>query len=128
MAVAAGIAQRMADGSVVFAPRQPAPAPPRTPFVQREVANEEPPPPPPPDEPPAPAPAADLDPEPGSGPVGDPGPEPSPGTPPGASGPGSTPPVTDEFVRALYPSLARLLKAELRLERERAGRLIDTRF
>ncbi|MFB7361364.1 hypothetical protein [Streptomyces hydrogenans] len=144
VAVAAGIAQRMADGSVVFAPPpayRPSPSPasplsslslpsppsppsPPSAFVQREVAAEEPPP-PAPDDPPANAP--DPLPEPGTGVeagtagTAD-GPAPPPGAPPGA------PPVTDEFVRALYPSLARLLKAELRLERERAGRLIDTRF
>ncbi|MFD5765857.1 hypothetical protein ACFWIN_08555 [Streptomyces sp. NPDC127049] len=121
VAVAAGIAQRMADGSVVFAPPPPVrrPASP-APFVQREVTTEEPSPPrsPPEDSPtaaadPAPDPPAESPSEPGAA---------TPHTPSG------TPPVTDEFVRALYPSLARLFKAELRLERERAGRLIDTRF
>ncbi|MBC3993737.1 hypothetical protein H8N00_33680, partial [Streptomyces sp. AC563] len=37
------------------------------------------------------------------------------------------PAVTDELVRALFAPLSRLLKAELRLERERAGFLIETR-
>jgi hypothetical protein len=41
---------------------------------------------------------------------------------------GTGPPaVTDDLVRALYTPLSRLLKADLRLERERAGRSIDTR-
>ncbi|AGP52677.1 hypothetical protein M271_05250 [Streptomyces rapamycinicus NRRL 5491] len=35
--------------------------------------------------------------------------------------------MDDELVRALYAPLSRLLKAELRLERERAGHLINTR-
>ncbi|MFJ8129349.1 hypothetical protein [Streptomyces hydrogenans] len=134
MAVAAGIAQRMPDGSVVFAPPPghrsspppasplsiPSPSPPSA-FVQREVTAEEPPP-PAPDDPSATTPEPETGTEPtGTAETAD-SPAPPPGTPPG------TPPVTDEFVRALYPSLARLLKAELRLERERAGRLIDTRF
>lgn len=37
------------------------------------------------------------------------------------------PAVTDELVRALYAPLSRLLKNDLRLERERAGHLINTR-
>ncbi|MGW4054196.1 hypothetical protein ACWENA_25540 [Streptomyces sp. NPDC004779] len=122
VAVAAGIAQRMADGSVVFAPPPPVrrPASP-APFVQREITAEEPPPPPPPPEDSPTAAAADPAPDPPAEAPSEPGAA-TPHTPSG------TPPVTDEFVRALYPSLARLFKAELRLERERAGRLIDTRF
>ncbi|MET7343868.1 hypothetical protein [Streptomyces sp. NPDC005547] len=118
-AVAAGVAQRMADGSVVFpfAPRDGT----SRPVVQRDSETaEEPPPSPPPD----------PDPQ--------PGPEPEPqatGEQPAASaaspdgtpaGPGA-PPVTDELVRALYAPLSRLLKADLRLERERSGFLINTR-
>ncbi|MFE4590796.1 hypothetical protein [Streptomyces laurentii] len=134
VAVAAGIAQRTADGSVVFLPPPPpvqrAVSPASGPFVQRETVTEEPPPPDPAPEPTAAAPEPAPEPEP------EPGPEASapPGTPatgaPGAAGtPGApgTPAVTDEFVRALYPPLARLLKADLRLDRERAGRLLDTR-
>ncbi|MFJ6520513.1 hypothetical protein ACIQJ4_19955 [Streptomyces filamentosus] len=133
VAVAVGIAQRMADGSVVFAPPPPSVAqralPPGT-FVQREVATEEPPP-PAPEEPTGAVP--DPVPDPASGPGAEAednalaGYASSPG---GASSgaPPAAPPVTDEFVRALYPPLARLFKAELRLERERAGRLIETRF
>ncbi|NUS55557.1 MAG: hypothetical protein HOV66_11970 [Streptomycetaceae bacterium] len=37
------------------------------------------------------------------------------------------PAVTDDLVRALYTPLSRMLRADLRLERERAGFLIDTR-
>ncbi|MEU3654792.1 hypothetical protein AB0E67_18635 [Streptomyces sp. NPDC032161] len=136
VAVAAGVAQRMADGSVVFG----APAstytpsthtsstytPPAysAPVVQRETESEEPPPPEP-----EPGPAPDPEPEP------EPAPEPVGTTAGGPAPPGSHPPapvgappvVTDELVRALYPPLSRLLKAELRLERERAGFLINTR-
>ncbi|MFD4376705.1 hypothetical protein [Streptomyces sp. NPDC058486] len=128
VAVAAGIAQRMADGSVVFAP-QPPPVQrvlPPTPFVQREVAVEEPPP-PPPDDPPAVAPEPESDPV-TDGPTGTDPTTAAISTPTSAAPSPGSPPVTDEFVRALYPPLARLLKAELRLERERAGRLIETRF
>ncbi|MDX2296396.1 MULTISPECIES: hypothetical protein [Streptomyces] len=132
VAVAAGVAQRMADGSVVFAPPPPPavhhrPAlPSAAPFVQREVATEEPPHAPPEDvRAAAPEPVPDAEPEAEGAPA-------SPvagGTASTApSGPSDAPPVTDEFVRALYPRLARLLKADLRLERERAGRLIDTRL
>ncbi|WUT00790.1 hypothetical protein OHA46_30680 [Streptomyces sp. NBC_00708] len=118
-AVAAGVAQRMADGSVVF-PSVPRDGTSR-PVVQRDSETTEEPPPPPPPEP---------DPQ--------PGPEPEPqatGEQPAASaaspdgtpaGPGA-PPVTDELVRALYAPLSRLLKADLRLERERSGFLINTR-
>ncbi|MFD8009278.1 hypothetical protein [Streptomyces sp. NPDC058955] len=129
VAVAAGVAQRMADGSVVFAPPPPPavhhrPAvPAAAPLVQREVATEEPPPPPPEDvRAAAPEPVPDENADTGPSPTG----ETTASTAP--SGPSAAPPVTDEFVRALYPQLARLFKADLRLERERAGRLIDTRF
>ncbi|KAA6210388.1 hypothetical protein [Streptomyces filamentosus] len=133
VAVAAGVAQRMADGSVVFAPPSPSAArralPPGT-FVQREAATEDPP-------PPAPEEPTGAVPDPVPDPAPDPGAEAEgnalsayPSSPGGASSgaPPAAPPVTDEFVRALYPPLARLFKAELRLERERAGRLIETRF
>ncbi|MFJ6436211.1 hypothetical protein [Streptomyces sp. NPDC091416] len=122
VAVAAGVAQRMADGSVVFA------AAPRhgtsRPVIQRDAEiAEEPPPLPEPEPPPV------TEPEP-PGDAGGPG-----GLPPAAgadaragaaAGPG-TPPVTDELVRALYGPLSRLLKADLRLDRERAGFHINTR-
>ncbi|MFC8535559.1 hypothetical protein ACFUJY_16595 [Streptomyces sp. NPDC057249] len=123
-AVAAGVAQRMADGSVVFpsAPRDGT----SRPVVQRDSDTAEEPPPPPlpePDPPPEP------DPEPG------PEPEPPATEQPAATtgssvspdGTPQAPPVTDELVRALYAPLSRLLKADLRLERERSGSLINTR-
>ncbi|MFH9239754.1 hypothetical protein ACH4KO_16985 [Streptomyces anulatus] len=121
VAVAAGVAQRMADGSVVFG-GAPVSGTSR-PVVQRdsevagvaEVAEE-----PPPPEP---------------GPVTEPesGAEPGPGTETGSGGGAApkdgkgAPAVTDELVRALYAPLSRLLKNDLRLERERAGHLINTR-
>ncbi|MFE2929971.1 hypothetical protein [Streptomyces sp. NPDC059278] len=116
-AVAAGVAQRMADGSVVFGSPPPSYS---APVVQRETESEEPPPPDPP---------RDTAPEP------EPEPEPGPTAEahgaPGASGAapahGGAPVVTDELVRALYAPLSRLFKADLRLERERAGFLINTR-
>ncbi|MFJ7628665.1 hypothetical protein ACIQZN_19430 [Streptomyces sp. NPDC097595] len=117
VAVAAGVAQRMADGGVVFAsaPRDGT----SRPVVQRDSETAEEPPPPP------------L-PEPGP----EPGPEPEPPIaeqPPATTtstspdGTPQAPPVTDELVRALYAPLSRLLKADLRLERERSGFLINTR-
>ncbi|MGW4159530.1 hypothetical protein [Streptomyces sp. NPDC004788] len=144
VAVAAGVAQRMADGSVVFTQPGAAPGPVSAPTptlpsytdvplvhrlpVQRETATEEPPPPPPePAPPPAPAPE-----EPAPAAAATAETTASTAAPAGGPGHGSpahqqTPPVTDEFVRALYPPLARLLKADLRLERERAGFLIEKR-
>ncbi|MEW1892791.1 hypothetical protein [Streptomyces sp. NPDC085659] len=125
VAVAAGVAQRMADGSVVFpsAPRDGT----SRPVVQRdsEIADEPPP-------PPLPEPGPEPEPEPGPEPG--PGPEPPTAEHPAATttstspdGSPQTPPVTDELVRALYTPLSRLLKADLRLERERSGSLINTR-
>ncbi|MFF1350313.1 hypothetical protein ACFVZJ_30805 [Streptomyces sp. NPDC058322] len=116
-AVAAGVAQRMADGSVVFGSPPPSYS---APVVQRETESEEPPPPDPP---------RDAAPEPESEP--EPGPTAEAHGAPGASGAapahGGAPVVTDELVRALYAPLSRLFKADLRLERERAGFLINTR-
>ncbi|MEU3782313.1 hypothetical protein [Streptomyces sp900129855] len=106
-AVAAGVAQWMPDGSVEFT----------APAVQRAEdgasAGEPPADPPTPPEPAAPSAA-----------------EPSAST--SAAAPGKTagsgvPKVTDELVRALVAPLSRLLRAELRIERERAGTLIHTR-
>ncbi|MFF2330446.1 MULTISPECIES: hypothetical protein [unclassified Streptomyces] len=123
VAVAAGVAQRMADGSVVFGSPSPAHA---SPVVQREEQTEEPPPP----EPPPQEPGAEPEPDPGPA-AEDHGPAAAaPGGPPGQGGGpggGAAPVVTDELVRALYPPLSRLFKADLRLERERAGFLINTR-
>ncbi|MGW2474172.1 hypothetical protein [Streptomyces sp. NPDC001665] len=123
VAVAAGVAQRLADGSVVFpsAPRDGTsrPVAQRDPVVQRDSETaEEPPPPPMPD------------PGPESGPESEPPTAEHPAattTSTSPDGAPQTPPVTDELVRALYAPLSRLLKADLRLERERSGLLINTR-
>lgn len=153
VAVAAGVAQRMADGSVVFQPPSVPSARPVPPYgprpasvplppavqrmpsapsswvVQRDVSGSEPPPPDPPD---PPAPSAEPSPEPlpeTSGTASAPQeqtPEQAQGPASGSSGHGA-PKVDDELVRALFAPLSRLLKAELRLDRERAGHLIDTR-
>lgn len=123
-AVAAGVAQRMADGSVVFA-AAPLHGTSR-PVVQRDAEiAEEPPPLPEPEPPPVTDSGAEEGPGPEGGPSGDvsAGPETRTGAPLGQG----APPVTDELVRALYGPLSRLLKADLRLERERAGFLINTR-
>ncbi|WP_326812197.1 hypothetical protein OIE62_08560 [Streptomyces scopuliridis] len=141
-AIAAGVAQRMADGSVVFS---------RTRVIQRAAMTSELPAPDPlPDPPPAPEPdplpAAVSDPASGSddpafpdattpgapgsaesAPPGSPAQSAGTGVGTGANTAAGTPPVTDELVRALYAPLSRLLKADLRLERERAGFLINTR-
>jgi hypothetical protein len=75
-------------------------------------------------DPPAQA-AADPAPEPAAGQT--PAPQtPTPQSTPAHATPAAGPVVTDEFVRALYDPLSRLLRAELRLERERAGLLVDT--
>ncbi|MEI5036265.1 hypothetical protein RB201_37265 [Streptomyces sp. S1A(2023)] len=122
VAVAAGVAQRMADGSVVFG-GAPVSGTSR-PVVQRdaevaEVAEVvEAPPPPEPDPEPDPV----TEPEDGVGPG--PGPVTDAAAPKDGKG---APAVTDELVRALYAPLSRLLKNDLRLERERAGHLINTR-
>ncbi|SEB76580.1 hypothetical protein SAMN05216483_0377 [Streptomyces sp. 2131.1] len=113
-AVAAGVAQRMADGSVVFpsAPRDGT----SRPVVQRDPEPAEEPPPPP---------LPDPGPEPGSSATEQPAATATSST--GPDGHPQAPPVTDELVRALYAPLSRLLKADLRLERERSGFLINTR-
>ena len=117
-AVAAGVAQRMADGSVVFpsAPRDGT----SRPVVQRdpETAGEPPPP---------PLPEPDPEPGPEPGPAAAERPPATTATSTSPDGTPQTPPVTDELVRALYAPLSRLLKADLRLERERSGFLINTR-
>ncbi len=136
VAVAAGVAQRMADGSVVFgSPPFGSPtfgSPPLTgtsrPVVQRaaEVAEEPP--------PPEPAPVTETETEIDADAGADPGPVTDGDSVSAAhraadpaKGDGTAPPVTDELVRALYAPLSRLLKNDLRLERERAGFLINTR-
>ncbi|WP_329156857.1 hypothetical protein OHA63_17105 [Streptomyces anulatus] len=111
----------MADGSVVFG-GAPVSGTSR-PVVQRdsevaEVAEVA-------EEPPPPEPDPVTEPEDGA--------EPGTGTETGSGGGGApkdgkrAPAVTDELVRALYAPLSRLLKNDLRLERERAGHLINTR-
>lgn len=120
VAVAAGVAQRMADGSVVFG-GAPVSGTSR-PVVQRdsEVAEVV-------EDPPPPEPDPVTEPEDGAEPG--PGPVTETGSGAGAApkdGKGA-PAVTDELVRALYAPLSRLLKNDLRLERERAGHLINTR-
>lgn len=145
-AVAAGVAQRMADGSVVFgapnpatgggrpsytgtsapltgAPRLPTAA--SRPVVQRAAEVAEEPPPPEPDPVTEPDPVAETEAEPPAGPGGDSVTD-AAAAARSAGGP-AAPPVTDELVRALYAPLSRLLRNDLRLERERAGRLINTR-
>lgn len=136
VAVAAGVAQRMADGSVVFgsptwsptlgSPPYGSPPLPGTsrPVVQRaaEVAEE----PPPPEPDPVTETEADTGADPGPVPDGDSVSAAHRAADP-AKGNGTAPPVTDELVRALYAPLSRLLKNDLRLERERAGFLINTR-
>ncbi|MET8711112.1 hypothetical protein [Streptomyces californicus] len=119
VAVSAGVAQRMADGSVVFA-GAPVSGTSRA-VVQRAAEPVE-----PVEEPPPPEPAVEPPPEPV--PVTEPGGGEQP-TPEAAAaqGGGGAPAVTDELVRALYAPLSRLLKNDLRLERERAGHLINTR-
>lgn len=125
VAVAAGVAQRMADGSVVFGA-----APPHgtsRPVVQRDAEiAEEPPPLPEPEPPPVTEPEPETESDMAAGPDSTPAApdaQTRAGPPTGQGGP----PVTDELVRALYGPLSRLLKADLRLERERAGYLINTR-
>ncbi|MBM9435059.1 hypothetical protein [Actinacidiphila bryophytorum] len=101
LAVGAGIGTREPDGSIVFAP-------PAT--VQRE-----------PDAP-APAPAPGGEPGPAAQPAASPGAPPAAAPPPAAAGES-----TDELVRRLLAPLTRLLRAELRLDRERAGMRLDSR-
>ncbi|WDG29938.1 hypothetical protein N7925_17085 [Streptomyces sp. CA-278952] len=120
VAVAAGVAQRMADGSVVFG-GAPVSGTSR-PVVQRdaevaEVAEVV-------EAPPPPEPEPDLVTEPEDGVGPGPGPVTDAAAPKDGKG---APAVTDELVRALYAPLSRLLKNDLRLERERAGHLINTR-
>ncbi|MFF4752187.1 hypothetical protein ACWD5R_10845 [Streptomyces sp. NPDC002514] len=139
VAVTAGVAQRMVDGSVVFhsppaaavgplSYGPPPGSPPLPPAVQRDASGSEPPPPQPPDPPDPPAASTEPAPEPlpdSSGTASTAAGEQTQDPASGGSGRG-TPKVDDELVRALFAPLSRLLKAELRLDRERAGRLIDT--
>ncbi|MFD7900062.1 hypothetical protein [Streptomyces sp. NPDC059743] len=142
VAVAAGVAQRMADGSVVFGipAAQATGAAQAARTVQRQAMSSEAPP-----SFPVPDLVPDSPPEPTPEPESAPAPEQSEESAADAADPASAfpdtataataasgpsaqaPPVTDELVRALYAPLSRLLKADLRLERERAGFLINTR-
>ncbi|NUU21232.1 MAG: hypothetical protein HOV68_06915, partial [Streptomycetaceae bacterium] len=127
VAVASGVGRRAADGSVVFNHL----------MVQRDEAGETGMTPEPPPEPavfdPAGMPTTDTQvpaQPPDEAPPGEP--PPGPASPaddhaPGHPDDGKPPVVTDELVRALYPPLSRMIRADLRLERERAGFLIDTR-
>ncbi|MFE1957067.1 hypothetical protein [Streptomyces sp. NPDC059479] len=142
VAVAAGVAQRMADGSVVFGipAAQATGAAQAARTVQRQAMSSEAPPSFPvpdlvPDSPPEPTPETETAPAPeqseeSAADAADPAsafPDAATAAT-AASGPSAqAPPVTDELVRALYAPLSRLLKADLRLERERAGFLINTR-
>lgn len=124
-AVAAGVAQRMPDGSVVFGSSSAShPSGTSRPVVQRDAELSE--------EPPPTDSETASEPEPSPEASAEPGPAPgsadaAPGAAPARPGASGTPAVTDELVRALYAPLSRLLKADLRLERERAGFLINTR-
>ncbi|MFB8347771.1 hypothetical protein [Streptomyces niveus] len=123
----------MPDGSVVFGTAAEPPHGTSRPVVQRDAELTEEPPPPDPDPDPASAsdPGQALAPASNGEPEGAPEPAGEGGTsaPPAGAGPGKAgaPVVTDELVRALYAPLSRLFKADLRLERERAGFLINTR-
>ncbi|MFD6991028.1 hypothetical protein [Streptomyces sp. NPDC059943] len=117
----------MPDGSVVFGSAAEPPSGTSRPVVQRDAELTEDPPPPDPASGPDPVP----DPVPNGEPTGESEPAGEGDAPPPATGavPGKAgaPVVTDELVRALYAPLSRLFKADLRLERERAGFLINTR-
>ncbi|WP_264933508.1 hypothetical protein [Streptomyces sp. A012304] len=118
-AVAAGVARWMPDGSVEFT----------APAVQRAEDGT------PVTEPPADPPAQGEPADPPAPPAGAEAPDAAGGSSTPAAGPGKAggaggagaPKVTDELVRALVAPLSRLLKAELRIERERAGSLINLR-
>jgi hypothetical protein len=127
VAVAAGVAQRMPDGSVVF--HTPAAATTPTPTLQRQDETDaapEPVPEPPPEPPGAESTAGMGDPAEAAA-SAPPAAEQAGGGADGAGGQSGAPAVSDEMVRALYAPLSRMLRAELRLERERAGFLINTR-
>lgn len=122
VAIAAGVAQRSADGSVVFTP--PPPTGPTALAVQRapEPVSAE------PEFTPASdaADSADSSPDPG-GPAATTTSKPADPAQQPDKEDGAAPHVDDALVRALFPRLSRLLKDELRRDRERAGFLINTR-
>ncbi|WP_346147087.1 hypothetical protein [Kitasatospora cinereorecta] len=125
VAVAAGIGQRMPDGSVVFAPpaapatHPTAPVPSATVQRSEDAHHTDPTDPPPP--PPAPWP----EPAPAPPPVGDAAAAAAATAPAPSSGGAES---TDELVRRLIDPLSRVLRAELRLDRERAGLRLDNRY
>ncbi|WP_157882074.1 hypothetical protein [Streptomyces rubellomurinus] len=123
VAVAAGIAQRMPDGSVLFAP--PSPPPGRRAGTELPIQRAE----SPPTFEPHAAPAAEPPADPPAGPpVQRAESPPSSVTPPHPPPPVTPAESTDELVRRLIDPLGRLLRAELRLDRERAGRRFDTHY
>jgi hypothetical protein len=118
-AIQAGIAHRDTDGSVVFGPPPVAAG---APAVQRAFEAEDPPP---------GAPTSSLGPEATPGPAADPpvtGPVTGPVPAAGAGGPAvAGAPNLDELARRLFDPLSAHIKAELRLDRERAGLVTDLR-
>jgi hypothetical protein len=101
VAVSAGVAQRSADGSVMFGPPESAL---EAPTVSRAEEAGSP--------PPAPSTSA-------AGPSAPAATAGAPGNPGGLD--------IDELVRRLYDPLSARIKAELRLDRERAGLITDLR-
>jgi hypothetical protein len=101
VAISAGVAQRSADGSVMFGPPEPAL---EAPAVSRAEQAGSP--------PPAPSTSA-------AGPSAPAATAGAPGNPGGLD--------IDELVRRLYDPLSARIKAELRLDRERAGLITDLR-
>jgi hypothetical protein len=124
VAVASGVARRMADGSVVFQAPSAAPSVQPQLQLQRQVETAD---------IPEPEPELTAEPPPGmettieSDPASAAASVPPAAGQEGEGGQGGAPKVNDELVRALFAPLSRLLRAELRLERERAGFLINTR-
>ncbi|WP_031525791.1 hypothetical protein [Streptomyces sp. NRRL F-5123] len=124
VAIAAGVAQRTADGSVVFTPpsstaltalavqRAPDPATAEPEFAPSAASDS--------------ADSADSSPDPG-GPAATTTSKPADPARKADGEDGAAQHVDDALVRALFPRLSRLLKDELRRDRERAGFLINTR-
>lgn len=115
-ALAAGLGHRAADGSVVF----------DLPLQRDEEGETGIDPEPAADLPTPDQPTATAIPN-ASGEAAEPSERPSVADQPSPHDPDKPPAVTDDLVRALYTPLSRMLRADLRLERERAGFLIDTR-
>ena len=104
--MSAGIAQRMADGSVVFAPPPPT--------AHDDVASTT-----APSGPPGASPVQRVD-----APAATPPAAAAPA--PGAPGAGASSGDLDDLARRLYPKIRPYLKKELWLDRERAGLLMDS--